>query len=89
MKLFKGDEKLEYGIGGVNLDKGEEQFDLVKELGVKHLIVRIPLWEMNRIDEYLNFVKRFKEQDKEIKVLLNIMQDREHIEDSELLKKRY
>ncbi len=86
MKLFKGDEKLEYGIG-VNLDKGEEQFDLVKELGVKHLIVRIPLWEMNRIDEYLNFVKRFKEQDKEIKVLLNIMQDREHIEDSELLKK--
>ncbi len=86
MKFFKGKERLEYGIG-VNLDKGEEQFKLVKELGVKHLIIRIPLWEINRVYEYFNFVKIFKEQDKEIKIVLNIIQDREHIENKELLKK--
>ncbi len=86
MKFFKGKEKLEYGIG-VNLDKGKEQFNLVKELNVKYLIIRFPLWEIERIDEYVNFVKKFKEQDGEIEILLNIMQDREHIEDENLLKK--
>ncbi len=86
MKLFKGNEKLEYGIG-VNLDKGEEQYALVEELGVKHLIIRMPLWEMHRIEEYIDFVKKFIQQDNEIKILLNIMQDREHIENNELLKK--
>lgn len=86
MKIFKGNEKLEYGIG-VNLDKGEDQYALVKELGVNHLIIRLPLWEMNRIDEYVYFAKKFVEQNNEIKILLNIMQDREHIENEELLNK--
>ncbi len=86
MKFFKGKEKLEYGIG-VNLDKGKEQFDLVKELNVKYLIIRFPLWEIEKIDEYVNFVKEFKKQDEQIDILLNIMQDREHIEDENLLKK--
>ena len=86
MKLFKGNEHLEYGIG-VNLDKGDEQFDLVKELGVKHLIIRFPLWEINRIEEYVKFVKKFKEQDFEIQILLNVMQDRSNIEKEKLLKK--
>jgi len=86
MKLFKANNKLQYGVG-VNLDKGEEQFRLVKELGVKHLIIRVPLWEMNRIDEYVDFVKRFKSENKDIEILLNIMQDRAHIDDLKLLKK--
>lgn len=86
MKFFKGNQKLEYGIG-VNLDKGEEQFELVKELGVKHLLIRVPLWEINRIDEYIKFAKRFKEYDSQIEIVLNIMQDREHIDDVLLLKK--
>ncbi len=86
MKFFKGEEDLEYGIG-VNLDKGEEQFELVKELGVKHLIIRFPLWEINRINEYIGFVKRFKEQDNKIEILLNVMQDRTHIEDEKLLNR--
>ena len=86
MKLFKGNEKLEYGIG-VNLDKGEEQFSLVEELGLKYLIIRLPLWEMYRIEEYVNFVKKFKIQNEEIEILLNIMQDRDHIENLSLLEK--
>ncbi len=72
-----------YGLG-VDLDKGEIQKELVEELGVKYLLVRMPLWEMQRIDAYVSFAKSFGE-DKHI--LLNILQDREHIDDRELLKK--
>ena len=63
---------------GVDLDKGDIQKELIDELGVKHLLVRMPLWEMHRVDEYVAFAKSFGE-DKQI--LLNILQDREHIED--------
>jgi len=72
-----------YGIG-VDLDKGEIQKELVEELGVKHLLIRMPLWQMHRVTEYVKFAKSFGE-DKEI--LVNILQDREHIEDDALLKK--
>jgi len=86
MSLFKGkkvDSRGFYGMG-VDLDKGEVQKELIEELGVKHLLVRMPLWEMDRVEEYVAFVKSFGE-DKEI--LLNILQDREHIEDQVLLAK--
>ncbi|HIF36037.1 MAG TPA: hypothetical protein EYQ71_05275, partial [Candidatus Thioglobus sp.] len=36
--------QMQLGIG-VNLDKGEIQYELVEELGVKHLLIRIPLWD--------------------------------------------
>jgi hypothetical protein len=69
---------------GVSLDRGEEQFLLIQELGVQHVLVRIPLWEMHRIDEYVAFVRRFYEQG--CMILLNVLQDREHIEDHDLLR---
>ena len=88
MKLFTKKEpknfskKEFYGIG-VNLDKGDEQQALVEELGVKSLIIRIPLSDIQNLDKYYEFVKSFG-ADK--KILLNIMQDRLHIDDKELLK---
>lgn len=86
MSLFKGKDVGKegfYGMG-VDLDKGEVQKELIEELGVKHLLVRMPLWEMDRVEEYVTFIKSFGE-DKQI--LLNILQDREHIEDETLLVK--
>ena len=86
MPFFKGKEvpnESFYGMG-VDLDKGEAQKELIDELGVKYLLVRMPLWEMHRVEEYLAFVKSFGE-DKTI--LLSILQDREHIEDVALLEK--
>ncbi|CAA6819626.1 MAG: FIG00388565: hypothetical protein [uncultured Sulfurovum sp.] len=86
MKFFKGqtiDKESFYGMG-VDVDKGEVQKELVEELGIKYLLIRMPLWEMHRVEEYVNFAKSFGE-DKQI--LLNILQDREHIEDKELLQK--
>ncbi len=82
MKLFQDNQVIEYGIG-VNLDKGDKQIELVEELGVRHLIIRMPLWDIVRLDEYISFAKSFGD-DKEI--LINIMQDRENIENHNLLR---
>ena len=85
MKLFKGKSVNHdnfYGMG-VELDKGDVQVELIEELGVKHILLRMPLWEMERVEEYVTFVKKFKHQT----ILLNILQDREHIEDKVLLEK--
>ncbi|RLA64193.1 MAG: hypothetical protein DRQ78_06230 [Epsilonproteobacteria bacterium] len=86
MPFFKGKEVVNesfYGMG-VDLDKGTVQKELIEELGVKYLLLRMPLWEMHRVDEYVLFSQSFGE-DKTI--LLNILQDREHIEDVALLTK--
>ena len=91
MKLFRG--KLEslnqdfMGLG-VNLDKDDGkniQQELVEELGVKNLIIRIPLWDIKNIDLYVNFAKSFNTKSKK-NILLNIMQDRANIENLTLLK---
>lgn len=68
---------------GVSLEQGEGQPALIEELGVKHLLIRMPLWEMARIDAYVAFAKSFG---KDKVILLNILQDREHIENERLLR---
>ena len=75
--------QIQLGIG-VNLDKGDIQYELVEELGVKELLVRIPLWNIDKIDEYVDFVKGFG-SDKIF--MINILQDREHVENLELFHK--
>jgi hypothetical protein len=72
-----------YGLC-VNLDKGEAQYNLLEELGVKSLQIRVFLHDIENINAYVKFAKGFGE-DKEI--LITIIQDREHIEDHELLAK--
>ena len=72
-----------YGIC-VNLDKGEAQYELIEELNVKSLQIRIFLNDIKNIENYVKFAKGFGE-DKEL--LITIIQDREHIENHELLKK--
>lgn len=80
---YKQNKRSFYGLC-VNLDKGEEQYALVEELGVKSLQIRVFLHDMDKLDSYVEFAKKFGE-DKEI--LITIIQDREHIEDHDLLKK--
>ena len=88
MKLFKKKDNLTnnskyfYGMS-VNLDKGDKQQELIEELEVKSLLIRMPLSDIQNIDNYYNFAKSFGD-DKQI--LINIMQDRAHIEDLEILK---
>ncbi len=67
----------------INLDRDPLQTKtLIDELGVTTLLIRFPLWEMDRLDDYLTFIKVFAHK----KIVLNVMQDREHIEDLTLLK---
>lgn len=73
--------KMQLGIG-VNLDKGDIQYDLVEELGVKELLVRMPLWDMDKIDEYVDFAKAFSDKS----IMINILQDREHVENLNLFR---
>ena len=86
MFFLKGkqtDKESFYGMG-VDIEKGAVQKDLIDELGVKHILVRMPLWEIDRVEEYVQFARSFGEDKK---ILLNILQDREHIEDEKLLQK--
>src|SRR5574344_159050 len=65
MKFFKGNVKTSNTdfIGlGVNLDKDDgnnTQQDLVQEVGVKNLIIRLPLSDIKNIDLYFEFAKYF------------------------------
>ena len=57
--------------------------ELLDELEVKNILLRFKLWEMETLDELKDFIT--KNRDK--KIILKILQDREHIEDLALLKK--
>ena len=57
--------------------------ELLKELEVKRILTRFKLWEMDELEKLKEFA--LANQDK--KIILKIMQDREHVEDMELLKK--
>ncbi len=54
----------------------------VEELGVKKLLIRFPLSQMDKIKEYQEFVENYSDHE----ILINLIQDRKHIDDKELLK---
>ena len=74
-----------FGIG-VNLDKEPNTTPyLLDELGVKKLLIRIPLWEMDRLHEYVAFIRSLV--GKEITVAL--LQDREHITSADMSRDHF
>jgi len=67
----------------INLDKNpQETKNLIQELGVTTLLIRLPLSDMKNFQHYKAFISEYKEYD----LLINILQDREHVEDLALLK---
>lgn len=58
--------------------------ELVNDLGINNLAIRIPLADFVNIESYYTFIKSFSQHD----VIVVILQDREHINDSNLLKQR-
>lgn len=68
---------------GVNRGKGE-QLGLIHELGVRHVLMRLPLWDLNNLAHYQRFAEQFAGAGKT--VMVNLLQDREHIENLALLK---
>lgn len=66
----------------VNIDKGDEQVELLEELGCDDIQIRVPLAKIQKIQEYVAFAKKFKNKN----ILINILQDREHIENRAKLR---
>ena len=54
----------------------------IKELDVSRVLTRLKLWEMDTLEDLKEFLSKCKMQ----KVTLKILQDRENVEDLELLK---
>jgi hypothetical protein len=68
---------------GVDFQREPElTIKLIEELDVNRVLVRFKLWEMETLDELKEFISGFTDK----KVTLKILQDREHVEDLELLK---
>jgi len=61
----------------------QETLKFVDELKVNSLLLRFKLWEMDTLEELKKFILACGDK----QITLKIMQDREHIEDLELLKK--
>ena len=69
---------------GVDFEREPElTLELLKELEVKRVLVRFKLWEMEKLQKLKSFILACGNK----KITLKIMQDREHVEDLELLKK--
>jgi hypothetical protein len=83
--LLKGKKQQSSSFFGmsVNLDKGDEQQSLIEELGCKNILIRVPLWDMENLQKYVAFARSFKN----CKILINVLQDREHIDSLSVLKK--
>ena len=69
---------------GVDFQKMPQQtLELLDELGVERVLLRMKLWEMDSLDVLKKFIDKLEGK----KIILKIMQDREHVEDIKLLEK--
>jgi hypothetical protein len=65
---------------GVSLERGDAQHDLVAELGVTEVLVRLPLWKLEDLPAYLRFIEGWKHRG--CNVLVNLLQDPRTIGDT-------
>ena len=72
-----------FGLG-VNVDKTNvtDIQAMVDDLACENLIIRVPLHDIGNLEKYVSFIASFADK----KLLINILQDRRHVEDHVLLK---
>ena len=58
--------------------------DMVAELGVQQLLIRIPVWDADNVEHYVHFMEQFPQQ----QWLVNILQNRESVENPALWKRQ-
>jgi len=82
-KSFANTQNIKNFFGmSINLDKNPlETKALIEELQVENLLIRLPLSDIENLQTYIEFAEQFEEQ----KILINILQDRRHVEDLNLL----
>jgi len=80
-KQIKQDEFI---VLGVDFEReSNTTLELLDELEIGSILLRLKLWELENLDK----LKEFILQNKPRKIILKILQDKENIEDLELLKK--
>ncbi len=68
---------------GVDFEReSEATLKMLDELGVRSILVRIGLWELEKLPKLSAFLEKTKDRH----IVCKIMQDREHIENTELLR---
>ncbi|PRM91309.1 hypothetical protein CJ672_09860 [Arcobacter cryaerophilus gv. occultus] len=91
MKFFRGKTKISNQdfIGlGVNLDKDDgknTQQALVEELGVKNLIIRVPLSDIDNLDLYVDFAKSFSIKSAK-NIVINVIQNLGNISNEDIFE---
>jgi len=65
---------------GVSLERGDIQYDLVAELGVTEVLVRLPLWKLEDLSAYLRFIEGWHRRG--CNVMVNLLQDSRAIGDA-------
>ncbi len=75
---------LDKPVGSQKLISNDELTEMIEELAVNNILVRIPLADFDNIEKYIRFIKNLQDRD----VLVCILQDREHIEEKYLTKQR-
>ena len=73
---------LERPFAGKRILSASEIADIIRPLNLRRLAVRIPLHDIERLDEYVEFIGHFAEYE----ILGVVLQDREVIEDREQLE---
>ena len=71
-------------IESQKLIENDDLIDMVKELSIDNILVRIPLADFENIEKYFHFIYQLKHKS----VLVCILQDREHITDQSLTRER-
>jgi hypothetical protein len=71
---------------GVSLERGNIQYDLVAELGVTEVLVRLPLWKLEDLSAYLRFIEGWHRRG--CNVMVNLLQDPEIIDDKTKLERK-
>jgi len=85
IKRKKIDSRTFFSLGVDFQRYPQKTHQFIEELGVEHILLRIKLWEMDTLPELQKFLSYHKEKT----VTLKILQDREHIENKDLLKKDF
>ncbi|MEA1892987.1 MAG: glycosyl hydrolase [Campylobacterota bacterium] len=68
---------------GVDFEREPQlTLELLQELDIETILTRFKLWEMNKLEKLQEFISTCSDK----QIILKILQDREHIEDLELLK---
>ena len=62
---------------------GSDIAEIIRPLNLSRIAVRIPLHDIDRLEEYVAFIEQFPEHE----ILVVVLQDREHIEDRAKLER--